>query len=143
MNLSPKQRKFLETLAHELEPAVRIGKGGVTPTLIQSVIDNLKTQELIKVKILDNSSAEKDDVAEILVEHADCTLVRIIGRVLILFRPKDEVKKRRIQLPGTAQEEENDEPESSGDSERVSKKKISRKPVARKPARIRRARSGR
>ncbi len=143
MNLSPKQRKFLETLAHELEPAVRIGKGGVTPTLIQSVIDNLKTQELIKVKILDNSSAEKDDVAEILVEHADCTLVRIIGRVLILFRPKDEVKKRRIQFPGAAQEEENDEVESSRDSERVSKKKISRKPVARKPARIRRARSGR
>lgn len=99
MKLSPKQRKYLETLAHDLEPMVRIGKGGVTPTLIQSVIDNLKTQELIKVKILDNASVEKDEVADVLVEHANCTLVRIIGRVLILFRPKDEEKKRRIVLP--------------------------------------------
>lgn len=99
MNLSSKQRKYLETLAHDIEPMVRIGKGGVTPTLIQTVIDNLKTQELVKVKILDNASVEKDEVADVLVEHAACTLVRIIGRVIILYRPKDEEKKRRIVLP--------------------------------------------
>jgi RNA-binding protein len=122
MNLSPKQRKFLETLAHDIEPVVRIGKGGVTPALIQSVIDSLKTQELIKVKILDNSSAEKDDVAEILVEHADCTLVRIIGRVLILFRPRDEEKKRRIQLPHAQTEQEEDEPQDRPDPKRSARK---------------------
>lgn len=102
MKLSSKQRKYLETLAHDIEPMVRIGKGGVTPTLIQTVIDNLKTQELVKVKILDNADVEKEEVADVLVEHATCTLVRIIGRVLILYRPKDDVKKRHIVLPEAA-----------------------------------------
>ncbi|HQG29994.1 MAG TPA: YhbY family RNA-binding protein, partial [Candidatus Ozemobacteraceae bacterium] len=59
MKLSSKQRKYLETLAHDLEPMVRIGKGGVTPTVIQSVIDSLKAQELVKVKILDDNGKEK------------------------------------------------------------------------------------
>ncbi len=99
MELSSKQRKHLESVAHDIEPMVRIGKGGVTPTVIQTVIDNLKTQELVKVKILDNADVEKNEVADVLVEHAQCTLVRIIGRVLILYRPKDDEKKRRIVLP--------------------------------------------
>ena len=34
MNLSSKERAFLKKLAHDLEPVVRIGKGGIDDDVI-------------------------------------------------------------------------------------------------------------
>lgn len=58
MNLSSKERAFLKKLAHDLEPVVRIGKGGIDDDVIESIASVVKKRELIKVKILQNSSVE-------------------------------------------------------------------------------------
>ncbi|MBF0500528.1 MAG: ribosome assembly RNA-binding protein YhbY [Candidatus Riflebacteria bacterium] len=99
MPLSSKQRKFLESLAHSLEPVVRIGKFGVTPTLVQTVHENLSTQELIKIKILESAEVDKNEVAEILVEKTNATKIQIIGRIIILYRSNPELK-HQIEVPG-------------------------------------------
>ena len=99
MKLTSKQRKELEALAHDLDPAIRLGKNGITPTFVQSVRDNLAAQELVKIKILDNSSVEPDQAASKLVEQTGATLVRLIGRTIILFHPNPK-KKGRIVLSG-------------------------------------------
>lgn len=92
MSLTSKQRKLLEALAHDLEPVVRIGKGGITPTLVKTVDEALQARELIKVKILDNAEVEKDEAAEDLVAGTSCQLVRTIGRVLVLYRANPKKK---------------------------------------------------
>ncbi|MFZ2960271.1 MAG: ribosome assembly RNA-binding protein YhbY [Candidatus Ozemobacteraceae bacterium] len=99
MVISSKQRKFLESFAHDLEPVVRIGKFGVTPTLIQTVHQNLTAQELVKIKILENAEIEREEAAEILVEKTKATLIQIIGRVIILYRANPE-GKNRVEFPG-------------------------------------------
>ena len=99
MILSSKQRKLLESMAHDLEPAVRIGKFGVTPTLIQTVHESLAAQELIKVKILENAEIEKEEAAERLIERTGASLIQIIGRILILYRSNPE-RKHRVEFPG-------------------------------------------
>lgn len=99
MILSSKQRKLLESMAHDLEPAVRIGKFGVTPTLVQTVHESLTAQELIKIKILENAEIEKEEAAEILVEKTKASLIQIIGRIIILYRANPE-RKHRIEFPG-------------------------------------------
>lgn len=99
MILSSKQRKLLESMAHDLEPAVRIGKFGVTPTVVQTVSESLAAQELIKVKILENATIERDEVAEALVTGTGASLIQIIGRIIILYRANPE-RKHRVEFPG-------------------------------------------
>jgi RNA-binding protein len=98
MTLTSKQRKHLEALAHDLDPLVRIGKNGMIPEVTKTVDENLAAHELIKVKILENADLEKDDAAEELVKATNAVLVRTIGRIIILYRPAKDPKKRRIDL---------------------------------------------
>lgn len=59
MALTSKQRAFLKKKAHELDPLVRIGKDGITDSLIQSILEAIDSRELLKVKILQNCEKEK------------------------------------------------------------------------------------
>ncbi len=104
MQLTSKQRKYLEGLANELEPVVRIGKSGVTRETVQAIRENLVAQELIKVKVLENAHAENDEVADEIVAATGATLIRTIGRVIILFKSNPE-KKRRIEVDETKRAE--------------------------------------
>jgi len=53
-----KKRAFLRKLAHNLDPIVRIGKDGIDENVLNSIAEVVKKRELIKVKILQNSSVE-------------------------------------------------------------------------------------
>ncbi|HNV69475.1 MAG TPA: ribosome assembly RNA-binding protein YhbY, partial [Candidatus Ozemobacteraceae bacterium] len=104
MNLTSKQRKHLESLAHELDPIVRIGKNGVTPTLIRTADEALQARELIKVKLLDNAALDKHEVAAEIVAATEATLVRVIGNIIVLYR-QNLKRKYHIQLDGQPQPE--------------------------------------
>ncbi|MBF0548426.1 MAG: ribosome assembly RNA-binding protein YhbY [Candidatus Riflebacteria bacterium] len=99
MTLSSKQKKCLKALAHHLEPVIRIGKFGVTPTLTQTVRESLTALELIKIKVLENAEIDLEEAAEILVEKANSALVQTIGRIIVLYRANPELKDR-IEFPG-------------------------------------------
>ena len=86
MALTSKQRAFLKKKAHELNPLVRIGKDGVTESLIQSILEAIDSRELLKVKILQNCEKEKEEVLEELSKCSEFEIVGIIGRTIILFR---------------------------------------------------------
>ena len=50
MELTSKQRKYLEKLAHNLNPVVIVGGAGVTEGVEQMVNNTLASHELIKIK---------------------------------------------------------------------------------------------
>ena len=129
MNITSKQRKFLEALAHDLDPVVRIGKLDVTKNLIKTVDQNLEAQELVKVKVLDNAEVEAKDAAKEIVETIDCTLVRIIGRVIVLYRPHAKKKWNTIDLSGNKKEEPDPSKKGKGKKKPAPKK---RKPGTKK-----------
>ena len=88
--LSSKERAFLKKLAHNLEPIVRIGKDGIDENVLKSIADVVKKRELIKVKILQNSSVELDrEMANDIAESTKSIFVDKIGNVLIFFKPKN------------------------------------------------------
>lgn len=96
MELNSKQRKYLEKLAHNLNPVVIVGGAGVTEGVEQMVDTTLAAHELIKIKF----NEYKDDKVELtnaLCEKFSATLVRIIGNVAIVYRAKDEDPV--IQIP--------------------------------------------
>lgn len=95
--LTPKQRQFLKGLAHPLAPVVRVGKGGLTPSVVEETKKSLHSHELIKVRIDIDDSAERRTTAEALARETDAQLAGTIGKIAMLYREREE--EPEIRLP--------------------------------------------
>lgn len=98
MKLTSKQRAFLKKKAHDLDPIVRIGKGGLQKTIIDSILAAIESRELIKVKILQNCEVEKEIIYEQLSEETDFTVVGMIGKTIIVFKENKEKPGVSLEL---------------------------------------------
>lgn len=96
--LSSKQRSHLRKLAHSLDPAVYVGKEGLTGPVHDEVDDALAARELIKVK-LPGDREERAEAAEELAERSGAAIAGTIGRIAILYRPRPDADEREIELP--------------------------------------------
>ncbi|QTD41635.1 ribosome assembly RNA-binding protein YhbY [Sporosarcina sp. Te-1] len=94
--LTGKQKSYLRSEAHHLQPIFQIGKGGLTDSIIKQIEDALEARELIKVSILQNCEEDKNEIAG-KIEAAGIEVVQIIGKILVLY--KESKEKKRIQLP--------------------------------------------
>ena len=97
IELTSKQRKYLEKEAHDLQPVVIVGGAGVTEGLIQMADNSLAAHELIKIKFNEYKDEVKELTAEIC-EKCDATLVRIIGFTAILYREAEQPEDRKFKL---------------------------------------------
>ncbi len=96
MELRGKQKRFLRSKAHYLQPIFQIGKGGISGPMLTQIGEALEKRELIKVSLLQNTDEIATDVAHILADEVHCQVVQIIGRVLVLYRPSSKEKYQRI-----------------------------------------------
>ena len=97
MALTAKQRQYLRGLAHALEPVVRVGKGRLTPAIVAETQRSIEAHELIKVRIESDDPAERREIAARLAAESGAELAGTIGKLAILYRPRDE--KPKIRLP--------------------------------------------
>jgi RNA-binding protein len=95
--LKGKQKRYLRSMAHHLDPIFQVGKGGVNDHLIRQIGEALEARELIKVSVLQNCDQEKGEVAAELAKGARAELVQVIGRTIVLYREASENKQ--IVLP--------------------------------------------
>lgn len=95
--LTGKQKRFLRSEAHHLNPIFQVGKGGVNENMIQQISDALEARELFKVSVLQNCEEDKDTVAEQLVKGTGAELVQIIGNTIVLY--KESKENKQIRLP--------------------------------------------
>lgn len=95
--LTGKQKRYLRSKAHHLNPIFQVGKTGVNENMIEQINEALEKRELIKVQILQNCMEEKEDVAKELAEGTEAEVVQVIGNVIVLYKESEENKE--IQLP--------------------------------------------
>jgi RNA-binding protein len=95
--LTSKQRQYLRGLAHPLSPVVRVGKGGVSESVIAETRKSLESHELIKVRIEAGEGSDRRELAEQLAHATDAQLAGTVGKIAILYRPRDE--EPEIELP--------------------------------------------
>ncbi|TQR19255.1 ribosome assembly RNA-binding protein YhbY [Psychrobacillus vulpis] len=95
--LTGKQKRFLRSEAHHLQPIFQVGKGGVNEAMVKQIGEALEVRELIKISILQNCEDEKHEVAEQLAKEANAELVQLIGLTVVLYKPSKNNK--RIELP--------------------------------------------
>lgn len=94
--LTGKQKRFLRSKAHHLNPIFQVGKGGVNENMIKQISEALEARELFKVSILQNCEDDKDTVANALVNGARAELVQIIGNTIVLYKESKENKQLRL-----------------------------------------------
>ena len=96
MSLRGKQKRFLRSKAHHLQPIFQIGKGGINSAMIVQIEEALEKRELIKVSLLQNTDEVAGEAAQVLEKEIDCEIVQIIGRVIVLYKPSTKEKYQRL-----------------------------------------------
>ncbi len=96
IELTSKQRKFLEKTAQPMSPLVIIGGAGLTEEQIKQIQTVIKTHELIKVKFNEYKD-EKNELSAAIQEQTDSTLVRIIGNVAIFYKAAEKIADRKYE----------------------------------------------
>ena len=95
--MTSKQRAYLKGLASTLEPIFQVGKGSVTPEVIEAISEAFNTRELIKLSVLKNCLDDPRAIAEVIAERTRSQVVQVIGKKIILYKP--DRKNPKIILP--------------------------------------------
>ncbi len=95
--LTGKQKRFLRSKGHHLDPIFQVGKGGVNDNMVKQISDALEARELLKVSVLQNSEDDRDTVAQELSKGAKAELVQIIGNTIVLY--KESKENKQLELP--------------------------------------------
>ena len=97
IEIKSKQRKYLEKLAHDLQPVVIVGGAGLTDGVLKMTKNSIASHELLKVKFNEYKD-EKVELTNQICEYCDANLIRIIGNIAILYKPAEKEDDRKIFL---------------------------------------------
>ncbi len=95
--MTSKQRAYLTKLSSNIEPIFQVGKSSITPELVEAISEALEARELIKISVLKNCFDDPTEIANTVAERTRATVVRVIGKKIILY--KESKNKKRIELP--------------------------------------------
>ena len=86
ITLTTKQKQYLKSLAHHLNPVVMLGDNGLTEGVLAEIENALNHHELIKVKIAGADREVKQLIIDAIVRETKAVSVQTIGYVLVLYR---------------------------------------------------------
>jgi len=150
LTITPQQRKSLKADAHSLSPVVMVGGDGLTPAVIKEAKLAIDHHGLIKIRVFGDDRDARVAIYEELCDKLDAAPVQHIGKLLVLWKPKDIVDeayanlgrspkqtKKSLQAPRTKRQP-NRAPTKSGvrtsTSERSDRRSSSKSPFERAAA---------
>jgi RNA-binding protein len=95
--LTGKQRRYLRSLGHGLQPLVQIGKQGLTESVVAAIDEALGQHELIKVRVGTECPDDRHDLAEQLGPALHGEVAQLLGRTILIYRRHP--KEPKIKLP--------------------------------------------
>ena len=96
--MTGKERAQWRAQANHLEPLFQVGKGGMSDALIKQTDDALRARELIKVKVLlESSPITPRETADELAKATGAEVIQVIGGVIVLYRESPELKEKALQ----------------------------------------------
>ncbi len=94
--LNGKQKRYLRSLANNLNSTFQIGKDGLNDNLYKSLSDYLKANELVKVNVLKTCEVSLNEIEVNICMNCKCELVQHIGKTLVFYKRS---KENKIILP--------------------------------------------
>lgn len=67
-----------------------IGEGGLTPAVLKEIDANLKSHELIKIRVLGDDRQQRKALIGEICRRLDASLVQHIGKILVVYRPRPD-----------------------------------------------------
>ena len=90
--MTSKERAALRGQANTLDVLFQVGKGGIVDTLVEQTDGALRTRELIKLRVLtETSPLTPREAAEELAAKTGSEVVQVIGGVIVLYRYNKEL----------------------------------------------------
>jgi RNA-binding protein len=99
MPMTGQMRASLRAECNQLTAAVHIGKDGVTPAVLQSLDDALRTRELVKVALNRTANVTAKAAAHDLAEAVGAEVIQTIGKTATLYRQNPEIKGKKGDPP--------------------------------------------
>lgn len=90
ITLNAAQRRELKARAHPLHPVVMIGDAGLTPSVLNEIDVNLKSHELIKIRVFGDDRSARAALIDDIGTKLDAALVQHIGKILVIYRPRPD-----------------------------------------------------
>ena len=84
MELTPLARKTLKARAHPLHAVVLIGDKGLTEAVLREIEVNLRSHELIKIRVASADREERQAMLGTICDRTDAQPVQHIGKVLVM-----------------------------------------------------------
>lgn len=100
IQLTTAERRAFRADAHHLDPVVMIGGDGLSPAVLKEADAALKAHGLIKVRVLGDDRAVREEIYQQLCEQLDAAPIQHIGKLLILWRPIPEKTATEAKEPG-------------------------------------------
>lgn len=92
ININALQRRYLRAQAHALHPVVMIGDAGLSESVMREIDINLKSHELIKIRVLGDDREARIAMLETICSTLDAVNVQHIGKMLVVYRPAEKPK---------------------------------------------------
>ncbi len=84
--ITTKQRAYLKSVAQNLKPVLNIGKENLNENTIKEVENYLSKHELMKIKILQNSTESAKEVMDFICLRLEADPVLVVGKILIIYK---------------------------------------------------------
>lgn len=97
MALSPSQRRYLRSLAHDLKPVILLGAKGATDAVVKELDLALSHHELVKIKLSGGDKEERREQIAFLIDGTQAENIQEIGHIVVLFRRNEDEPK--LALP--------------------------------------------
>ena len=103
--LTPAERSELRAEAHALKPVVIIGEAGLSPSVIKEISSSLDSHGLIKVRVFGDDREMRKEIYDNICTELQAHPVQMIGKLLVIYRPKVETVKERSSKSGKGMRE--------------------------------------
>lgn len=96
--LTGAQKTFLRGLGQRLQPALKLGKGGLTPAFFDELQRHLKAHELVKLRFLGVERDDRSALCDQIADEGRCVCVGAVGHTALFYRQQPDPAKRAITL---------------------------------------------
>ena len=92
--MNSKERAELRAQANGIEALFQVGKGGISEELIRQVNDALRKRELIKLKVLlESSPVTPREAADEIALATGSEVVQVVGGSMIFYKKNPDLNK--------------------------------------------------
>jgi putative YhbY family RNA-binding protein len=95
--LTSGERRALRARAHHLHPVVMVADAGLTPQVSREIEANLRSHELIKIRVFGDDRAAREALASAICEETGAQPVQHIGKILVLYRERPAEERKAVK----------------------------------------------